>query len=111
MTTKQETLKLTQDDFDQHVLRADRPVIVDFWADWCQPCHQLTPTIDKLAAHYGDRVTVAKLNIDDAQDVALEYQITSIPSVLVFRDGEVQERLVGVQPEDAYRRVIDPLVA
>ena len=92
------------------VLGSDRPVLVDFWAEWCQPCHQLAPTLDALAADYGDRVQVAKVDIDANPGLADTYQVGSIPTVLVIADGAVQARVVGVQPKSAYADAVDPLI-
>lgn len=106
MTTATIT-NLTATNFQDVVLESDRPVLVDFWAEWCQPCHMLSPTIQQLADQYGDRVTVAKLNIDDAKELAATHSINSIPSVLVFKGGQVTDRIVGVQGIDAYTEALD----
>jgi len=100
-------LELDRADFAAEVLRSDRPVLVDFWADWCQPCHMLAPTIHQVAEQYGDRVKVAKVNIDDAQELALTHSINSIPTVLVFDGGEVTDRIVGVQAIGEYTAALD----
>ena len=103
-------LHLTGNDFEQEVLRSDRPVLVDFWADWCQPCHMLAPVIDELAEAYGDRITVAKVDIDADRDLAVTYGINSIPTVLLFKDGEAAARLVGIRPREDYTRELDALL-
>lgn len=101
------TLHLDEDGFRQQVKDAQGLAVVDFWAEWCQPCKVLGPTIDKLADDYKDRVTVAKVDIDSAQSVAMEYGVTSIPTVLVFKNGEVVDKTVGVVSEDALKSKID----
>ncbi len=87
--------------FDALVLRASTPVLLDCWATWCQPCHMLAPTIDALAREYAGRATVAKLDVDANPATASRFGIRSIPTLLLFRDGQLVDRLVGVQPRAA----------
>ena len=108
--TTQTILQLGTEDFREAVLESDKPVLVDFWADWCQPCHMLAPTIEQLAERYGDRITVAKVDIDAAKALATRYAINSIPTVLLFKDGEVAGRLVGVRPQQDYATALDTLL-
>ena len=108
--TTQTILHLGTEDFHKAVLESDRPVLVDFWADWCQPCHMLAPTIEQLAESYGDRITVAKVDIDAAKALATEYAVNSIPTVLLFKDGEVAGRIVGVSPQRDYAAALDALL-
>ena len=108
--TTQTILHLGNDDFRQQVLEADKPVLVDFWADWCQPCHMLAPTIDQLAETYGDRITVAKVDIDAAKTLATQYAVNSIPTVLLFKDGAVAARLVGVRQQQDYVTALEALL-
>ena len=110
MTTSTIT-HLDESSFDHDVLQSDRPVLVDFWADWCQPCHMLSPTIEALAHEYGDRVTVAKVDIDASRDLALRYGINSIPTVVIFQGGAEAERLVGVRSRGDYAAALDRLLA
>jgi thioredoxin 2 len=98
-------------DFDRVVLGASTPVLVDAWADWCQPCHMLAPTIDALARDYAGRVLVAKLDVDANPATAGRFGIRSIPTVLVFRDGRLVDRITGVQPRGAFDAALLPLVA
>ncbi len=108
--TTQTILQLGTEDFRQAVLESDKPVLVDFWADWCQPCHMLAPTIEQLAETYGDRITVAKVDIDAAKDLATQYAVNSIPTVLLFKDGAVAGRLVGVRQQQDYVTALDALL-
>jgi thioredoxin 1 len=98
---------LTDATFQKEVLESANPVLVDFWASWCKPCTDLAPTIDELAREYAGRVKVGKLNVDSEKATARAYEIDSIPAVILFKGGKVVDRLVGGQPKENYRRVID----
>ena len=106
MTNKNIT-DLNDQSFAQ-TIRADGTVLVDFWAEWCQPCLVLAPTLEAIANDHADdnSVAVAKVNIDDNQQLAAEFGITSIPTVLVFEGGEVRERIVGINAKDVYTDAI-----
>ncbi len=93
----------TDDNFESEVLGSNQPVLVDFWAEWCGPCRLLTPTIEELASELGESAKVGKLNVDENPETAAKYQISSIPSVLVFKGGELVETLVGVQSKQRYQ--------
>lgn len=97
---------VTQDNFKKEVLEAKGLIMVDFWAAWCAPCRALTPILEQLDADHGDKVTVAKLNVDENQQIAMEYGITGIPNVKFFRDGEVVEDIVGLAPKPHYEELI-----
>lgn len=105
-----DVLEITDANFEQEVLKSSQPVLVDFWATWCAPCVKLGPTIDDLAAQYKGRVKVGKLNIDQHTGVAMKYNIRSIPTVLIFRDGEVQKQFVGLVPKADFEKSLDTLV-
>jgi thioredoxin 1 len=105
-----QALHLTQDEFDREILQSDQPALVDFWAPWCGPCQMMGPTIDKLAGDYAGRVKVAKVNVDDAPDLATRYGIRSIPSLLFFNNGHVVDQLVGVQPESVLAAKLNDLL-
>ncbi|HNS20068.1 MAG TPA: thioredoxin [Sedimentisphaerales bacterium] len=98
------------EDFDARVLRANQPVLVDFYADWCGPCRMLAPVIEKLAEQYAGRAIVVKVNVDRLPEVAGRYGIQGIPAVLFFHKGEEAERLVGVRPQGAYSEILDKLI-
>ena len=103
-----ENLKeFTDDNFEAEVIKSEQPVLVDFWAEWCQPCRRLAPTIDKLATDYAGRVKVGKLDTDSNHNVAMKYGISSIPTVMVFKGGEVVKRIVGLRGEDEFKQVLD----
>ena len=90
---------LTQNNFEEEVLKSDIPVLVDFWASWCGPCKMLAPTIAEIAKEYEGKVKVCKLNIDDDSSVAIKYGIASIPTVVLFKNGEVADKSVGFVPK------------
>ena len=93
-------LKFTKDNFEQLVLQADKPVLVDFWATWCMPCRMLAPTIEEIAEEFSDEVKVCKVNIDDEPSLATKFGITSIPTLLVIKNGEVVKTSVGYIPKE-----------
>tara|TARA_Y100001934_G_C11780499_1_gene507974 strand:- start:131 stop:517 length:387 start_codon:yes stop_codon:yes gene_type:complete len=100
-------LTFSDDTWEQDVLQSDVPVLVDFWAEWCQPCKMLGPTIDELAADYGERAKIGKMNIDDHRQVAAQLGVQSIPTVMIFKGGEMVKNMVGINPKQAYAAAID----
>ncbi len=97
--TLKNTVTLTDDNFENEVVDSDIPVLVDFWADWCGPCKVLGPTIDSLAADYLGKIKVAKLNVDDNPRAAGRFGVRSIPTLIVFKDGEAQQSVIGIKPK------------
>jgi thioredoxin 1 len=97
----------TDANFDEMVINAAAPVLVDFWAPWCGPCKRLAPTVDALAADYAGKVTIGKLNVDENQNTAIKFQILGIPALLLFKGGQVVESVVGLKGKDELKRVID----
>lgn len=94
-------MDLTSANFEAEVLNSPTPVLVDFWAGWCMPCKMLAPVVDEIAGDFAGKVKVGKVDVDKNQDLAQKYSIRGIPALLVFQNGEVVDRLVGVQPKSA----------
>jgi thioredoxin 1 len=95
------TIKTTDATFAQDVLQSDKPVIVDFWAEWCTPCKMIAPVLEEIAEKNADKVTIAKLDIDENPEISAKYQILSIPTMLVFKGGEVIKQVVGAKQKSA----------
>ena len=111
MAENSKYVKLTDQNFGSEVLDSAKPVLVDFWADWCAPCHRIAPAIEELAKQYDGTVKVGKLNIDENQQAPSDFGISSIPAVLIFKDGKVVETLVGVQPKERYEAALGQVAA
>lgn len=99
--------EFTDDNFASEVLESDLPVLVDFWAPWCGPCRQIAPTLDQLAAENAGSIKVGKVNIDENPAAPQKYGVSSIPTLMVFKAGEVSERFVGVQPKSRLQQALD----
>ncbi len=101
------TVEFSDENFDEQVLSSDQPVLVDFWAEWCGPCHVIAPTIEEVAAEYKDKVVVGKLNVDQHPGIAARYGIRSIPSILLFKNGQVDNQIVGAVPKGQITEILN----
>ena len=104
------TLELTEANFDTQVLQASEPVLVDFWAEWCMPCKALAPTMDDLANEYVGKAKVGKLDTDANQSVAVKFGISAIPTVILFHNGQIKEKFVGLRSKQDFKAAIDNLL-
>ncbi len=104
------TITVNDENFDDEVLRSDIPVLVDFWAEWCGPCKVVGPTVEALASDYQGKVKVAKLNVDDNPEAAGRFGVRSIPTLIVFKDGEAQQTAVGVKPKGQLAELIEKVL-
>src|SRR5262245_55292941 len=102
---------LTKTNFDQEVLKSSTPVLVDFWAEWCGPCKMVAPILDELATEYDGKVKIAKVNIDEFQGLATQYGIRAIPTLLLFKNGEVADQIVGLRSKRDFKTKLDRVAA
>ena len=101
------TVEFTEDNFESEVLKSEQPVVVDFWADWCMPCKTLAPIINELAADFAGKAKVGKVNTESCRDISVKYNIQSIPTVLIFKGGEVVDKFVGFTAKKKLAAAID----
>jgi len=104
-------IEITDENFEAEVKNSDIPVLLDFWAEWCMPCKMLAPVIDEIADAYAGKIKVGKLDTDSARDAALEFNISAIPTVIIFNKGEVAQRFVGLQQKADLTAAIDELLS
>jgi len=110
MANDSKYVTLTEDNFRNEVLESSKPVLVDFWASWCGPCHIIAPSIEELASDYDGQATIGKLNVDEQPGIAQQFGIQSIPSVLFFQDGKVVDQVVGAVPKKALAEKLKRLI-
>ena len=99
-------MEFTDANFDMEVIRSEKPVLVDFWAEWCQPCRMLSPTIDAVADEYAGQVKVGKVDTDSNREISFKYGISAIPTVILFKGGEVRKKFIGLTSKDDIARAI-----
>ena len=99
--------QVSDDTFEGDILKSEKPVLVDFWAPWCGPCRSVAPIVDDLATQYADKLKVAKINVDESSNVAMQYQVTSIPTFILFKGGKVADRVLGAIPRSEFVKFID----
>ncbi len=105
------TLKFTDANFDDEVMKSDKPVLVDFWAEWCGPCKALTPVIDELARDYSGKAKIGKVNTDENRQISVRFSVSAIPTVMLFKDGAIVEKFVGLRGKKEFQNSIDRLIA
>jgi thioredoxin 1 len=103
--------EITDQNFEQEVGKATVPVLLDFWAEWCMPCRMLAPTIDKVANEYAGKVTVGKVDTDANRDISMKFGISAIPTVILFKNGEIVQRFVGLRQEKDFKAALDAALA
>ena len=109
--SSEQVMELTDQNFEDEVINAKGVAMVDFWAEWCMPCKMLAPTIEDVAKEYAGRVKVGKVDTDAARDTAMKFGISAIPTVILFKDGKVAKKLIGLQPKKAFKEALDELLA
>jgi thioredoxin 1 len=103
----EKVVTITQDNFENEVLKSDTPVLVDFWAEWCGPCKRVAPVLDELAGEMDGKVRIAKLNVDENQQIAYQFQVSSIPTFILFKGGQMADRMMGAMPKSAFQSFIE----
>ena len=101
------TLEFSEQNFEEEVLKSDKPVLVDFWATWCAPCRMMAPALDAIAEQYAGRAKVGKLNVDDNMTLTGQYQIRGVPTLLLFKGGQIQEHIAGAASKEAISKLLE----
>ena len=100
-------INITNENFESEVLKADKPVLVDFWAEWCGPCKMIAPILEQVAEEYKDRLTLVKLDVEENQNIAMQYAVRSIPTLMLFKGGQVLDQVVGFHPKGELLQLLD----
>lgn len=100
---------INESNFDEQVAQADKPVLLDFWAPWCGPCLALMPTIEKLQEEVGDKFVIGKVNVDENQKLAVQFNVSAVPTLVFLKEGEIRKQLAGLQPENTIRETLESL--
>ena len=103
----EDLIHVTDSDFEQEILKSEKPALVDFWAPWCGPCQKIAPIIEELAAEYKDKVKVAKINVDESRKVATDMGVMSIPTLMLFKGGKVIDKVIGLVPKDRLKEIVN----
>ena len=103
-------VEVSDAEFESSIIQSDKPALVDFWAEWCQPCKMLAPVVEEIAGEYIDKVRVAKVNVDDNPAIATKFGIRGIPTLLLFKEGKVVQQIVGVKPKGDITKAIDEIL-
>lgn len=103
--------KFTDDSFQEDVLKSEKPVLVDFWAEWCGPCKMIGPVVEEMAGEYEGQAKIGKVNVDENPEISTKYGIRSIPSLLIFKDGEVVDQIVGAVPKSQLKKQLEAQLA
>lgn len=98
---------LTKDNFDQEVVSSDKPVLIDFWASWCGPCRAVAPVMDELAEEYEGKAKVCKVNVDDEGELAAKFRVMSIPTIMLYKNGEMVEKVIGARSKEEFAKLLD----